>query len=224
MSIRIRPRSPNGPPGYGRDVVIEPRSTAVVVVDMQRLFVELAPFEGMRRVVQPIAQLLPAARAAGMAVVHLTTEFRAGLADAGRPGSRTRDMMGSIGEGLVHGASSAEIVPELAPEPGDLVVVKKRFGGFADTRLHELLAARAIESLLLAGGTTTVCVESTLRDAAFLDYNAVVLADCTADMSDALHESALGRIDLFFGWVSSATEILAALGWPPGACDSEPRR
>jgi ureidoacrylate peracid hydrolase len=78
---------------------------------------------------------------------------------------------------------------------------------FADTNLHALLSARGMESR----GTTTVCVESTLRDAVFYDYKPIVLIDCTADMSDALHESALARIDMFFGRVWSSKELVAAL-------------
>jgi ureidoacrylate peracid hydrolase len=215
-AITIRPRSPNGPPGYGAELVLEPRSTAVLIVDVQRYFVESLPFEAMQRAIEPIARLLPAARNAGMTVVHVKTEFRADLADAGRPGSRTRQMMDSVASGLVRGSRGAEIVPALSPAPQDLVVIKKRFSGFAGTELHALLAARGIESVILAGGTTTVCVESTLRDALFLEYNAVLLADCTADMSDALHESALARIDHFFGWVTTSSELLVALLRDPG--------
>lgn len=211
-AFSIPPRSRDGPPGYGQELVLEPRSTAIAIVDVQRLFVESAPFEGMRSAIAPIARLLPAARAAGMTVVHLKTEFRSDMADAGRPGSRTRGMMDSVGFGLVQGSRGAEIVPELAPHALDLVVTKKRFSGFAGTTLHSALSARKVNTLVFAGGTTTVCVESTLREAVFLEYNCLVLSDCTADMNDALHQSALARIDLFFGWVSSSTELLAGLG------------
>lgn len=210
-AFTIPPRSRSGPPGYGHDLVLEPPTTAVVIVDVQRFFVESMPFAAMQRAIEPMSRLLHAARHAGMTVVHVKSEFNPEGTDAGRAGSRTRQMMGSVREGLTRGTRGAEIVPQLAPLPTDLVVIKKRFSGFAGTSLHELLAARGIQSLLLAGGTTTVCVESTVRDAMFLEYNAVVLSDCTADMNEALHESALARIDLFFGWVSHSTEILAAL-------------
>ena len=210
-AISIPPRSSDGPPGYGHDLVLEPRSTAIVIVDVQRFFVESTPFEGMRSAIQPIARLLPAARAAGMTVVHVKSEFRSDMVDAGRPGSRTRQMMDSVGSGLVQGGRGAEIVPELAPHAQDLVVIKKRFSGFADTTLHTALSARGVDTLVFAGGTTTVCVESTLRDAVFLEYNCLVLSDCTADMNDALHQSALARIDLFFGWISSSDQLLAGL-------------
>ena len=211
MTMTIRPRLSNGPPGYGRDLVIDPKATAVVIVDVQRFFVESLRFEAMTRAIRPIAGLLPVARSAGMTVAHVKSEFRSDMADAGRPGSRTRQMMDSVADGLVEGSRGAEIVPELTPLAQDLVVIKKRFSGFTNTNLHSLLSVRGIESLVFVGGTTTVCVESTVREAVFHEYNPVVLADCTADMTEDLHESALTRIDMFFGWVSTSTELLAAL-------------
>jgi ureidoacrylate peracid hydrolase len=195
----IRPRASGGPPGYGQTLSPEPSKSAVIVVDMQRFFVEAVPFEAMRRVVPSIARVLGAARAAGIPVVHVKTEFRADMADAGCPGSRTRQMMESAGGGLTQGG------------PFDLVVVKKSFSGFAATHLHDVLTQHRIETLLFAGGTTTVCVESTLRDGMFLGYNAVLLSDCTADMSPALQESALQRVDMFFGWVCDSSDLLAWL-------------
>ena len=207
----IRPRASGGPPGYGQTLSLEPSKSAVIVVDMQRFFVEAAPFEAMRRIVPSTARVLRAARAAGMTVVHVKTEFRADMTDTGRPGSRTRQMMESAGGGLTQGGPGAEIVSALAPAPLDLVVVKKCFSGFAATDLHDVLTEHRIETLLFAGGTTTVCVESTLRDGMFLGYNAVLLSDCTADMSPALQESALQRVDMFFGWVCDSSDLLAWL-------------
>jgi ureidoacrylate peracid hydrolase len=211
-SFSIQPRAGVGPPGYGHALTLQPSTSALIVVDMQRFFVDAAPFEAMRRVVPSIARVLDAARAAGITVVHVKTEFRADMADAGRPGSRTRQMMESAAGGLRRGGQGAEIASALAPAPSDLVVVKKCFSGFAATDLHDVLSQRRIETLLFAGGTTTVCVESTLRDGMFLGYDGVLLADCTADMSAALQESALQRVDMFFGWVCDSSDLLAWLG------------
>jgi len=194
-----------------------PARTAVVIVDVQRFFVDTPPFAAMQQIVPRIACLLPFARAAGMTVVHLKTEFRPNMEDAGRPGSRTRQMMNGLGGGgadenpLVHGRQTADLVPELSPEPRDVVVTKTRFSGFWGTTLNEVLRARNIESLIFTGGTTTVCVESTMRDAMFLEYNSLVLSDCTVDMSQELQDSALARIELFFGWVCSSEELISAL-------------
>ncbi len=218
-ALSIPPRASGGPPGYGQALRLEPSTSALLVIDMQRFFVEAVPFEAMRRVVPSIARILAAARVAGMTIVHLKTEFRADMADAGRPGSRTRQMMESTGGGLAQGDSGAEIVSALAPAPSDLVVVKKCFSGFAATDLHDVLTRHRIATLLLAGGTTTVCVESTLRDGMFLGYNPVLLADCTADMSPALQESALQRVDMFFGWVCDSSDLLP---WLTGDTSSGP--
>ena len=132
----------------------------------------------MRETVRPIANFLPAAREAGITVVHLRTEFLPDLVDAGRPGSRTRQMMDGTGVALVRGLSGYGPA-ELVPAASDVVVTKTRFSGFWGSRLDDVLRARNIDSLILTGGTTTVCVESTLRDAVFLEYNGVVFRDCT---------------------------------------------
>jgi ureidoacrylate peracid hydrolase len=210
--IAVHPRAAKGrPPGMGAPLMLDPATAAVVVVDMQKYFLETPPFMGMREIVPPLARFLPAARDAGLVVVHVITEFGPGMEGAGRPGSRTRQMMDSTGMGLVRGADSATIPPELGHDPSDVVVTKTRFSGFWGSNLADVLRGRGIETLIFAGGTTTVCVESTVRDAVFLEFNALVLSDCTRDISPELHESALARIDLFFGWVCDSTDLAAAL-------------
>ncbi len=200
----------------GSAILLVPEKTAVIVVDVQRAFTEAPPFAAMRQIVPRIAGFLAEARSSGMTVVHLKTEFRADMEDAGRCGSRTRQMIDGLGGSgksenpLAHGHPAAAIVGELAPQPSDLVVRKTRFSGFWGSDLNEVLRSRNIESLIFAGGTTTVCVESTLRDAMFLEYNALVLSDCTADITPELHESALTRIELFFGWVCVSEDLVRA--------------
>jgi ureidoacrylate peracid hydrolase len=198
------------PPGMGGPLRIEPGHTAVITVDVQRYFLETPPFAAMSVLMPPLAVFLDEARAAGLSVVHVKTEFRTGMADAGRQGSRTRQMMDGLGIGLVLGSPAAELAAGLR-QPSDVVVTKTRFSGFAATDLAEVLRKRRIETLIFAGGTTTVCVESTVREAVFLEYNALVLSDCTGDLSSDLHESALRRIDIFFGWVCNSSDLLPAL-------------
>jgi ureidoacrylate peracid hydrolase len=203
------------PPGSGTALSLEPARTAVILVDMQRGFLDLPAFAAMRSIVPQIVRFLPVARAAGMTVVHLKTAFSSKMTNAGRTGSRTRQMMLGLGSEndnvLLEGRLGAEIVPDLSVESSDVVVTKTRFSGFSRTNLEEVLKSRNIESLIFAGGTTTVCVESTLRDGLFLEFNSLVLSDCTADITVELHESALRRIDLFFGWVCSTEELRPAL-------------
>jgi len=216
--ISVQPLSlEQPPPGMGSPLQLVPGRTALIVVDVQRHFTEAPPFAAMRNIIPRISRLLPYARAAGMTVVHVKSEFKPEMGDAGRPGSRTRQMMdGLVWDGetqnpLVQGSPLGEIVAELAPLPSDVVVTKTRFSGFWGTNLHDVLTERAIQTLIFTGGTTTVCVESTLRDAVFLEYNALALSDCTADMNLDLHESALARIELFFGWVCRSDELITAL-------------
>jgi ureidoacrylate peracid hydrolase len=120
-------------------------------------------------------------------------------------------MMDGTGVALVRGAPLTDGPAELAPASSDVVVTKTRFSGFWGSRLHEVLRTRNIDTLILTGGTTTVCVESTLRDAVFLDYNAVLFSDCTRDITQELHEAALERTDLFFGWVCDSKAFNGAL-------------
>jgi nicotinamidase-related amidase len=210
--ISIEPRPMAGaPPGMGRPLVMNPARTAVIIVDMQRYFLETPPFSGMRTILEPTAAFLVTARQAGLAVVHVRTEFNEGMANAGRIGSRTRAMMDSLGTALVQGNPLADVAPELTPGAEDIVITKTRFSGFWQTDLDSVLRKRQIDTLIFAGGTTTVCVESTLRDALFLEYNALVLADCTEDMTPQLHQSALQRINMFFGWVCGSIDVAAAL-------------
>jgi ureidoacrylate peracid hydrolase len=210
--LTVHPRAIEGaPPGMGRPLVMDPAHSAVVIVDVQRYFIETPPFASMRAILGPLARFVPVARQSGMTVVHLRTEFDRGLQNAGRPGSRTRVMMESLGAALVHGSPMAQIAPEIGIDPSDVIVTKTRFSGFWDSTLHQVLRTRSIDTLVFTGGTTTVCVESTLRDAVFLEYNALALSDCTQDLTPELHESALRRVEMFFGWVCDSTELTTAM-------------
>jgi nicotinamidase-related amidase len=144
--ISVRPLAmPVRPPGTACPLLLAPERAAVIVVDVQRHFTEAPAFSAMRQIVPRIAGFLPLARAAGMTVVHLKTEFCANMVDAGRPGSRTRQMMMGLGGNsesenpLVKGHPATDIVPELAPQSPDLVVIKTRFSGFWATNLNEVL-------------------------------------------------------------------------------------
>ena len=216
--ISIHPRFfSSRPPGMGSPLLLVPERTAVIVVDVQRAFTEAPPFAAMREIVPRIVRFLASARTSGMKIIHLKTEFRVKMENAGRPGSRTRQMMNGLGSDgakdhpLVQGCPAAEIVSELAPQASDVVVTKTRFSGFWGTNLNDVLRVHNIESLIFVGGTTTVCVESTVRDAMFLEFNALVLSDCTADITPELHESALMRVELFFGWVCGSEDLIPLL-------------
>jgi ureidoacrylate peracid hydrolase len=209
--------------------------SAVLVVDMQNDFgarggmfdragIDIAPIE---RVVDPTARVLNAARSVGLTVIYLVMQFSPDLADAGSLDSPNRIKVRALGETtaapnggtgrvLVEGTWNAEILPKLTPRQGDLVVPKHRYSGFFETKLDSILRARGIQHLIVTGCTTSVCVESTVRDAMFRDYHCVVLEDCTAepigaDLPRTNHEASLLNIQLSFGWVSNSDQFIGSL-------------
>jgi len=218
-------------------VRIETSRAAVLVVDMQNDFgsrggmfdragIDIAPIQSA---VEPTARVLEAARAASLPVVYLVMQFRPDLSDAGAPDSPNRIKHargncgaevptpdGRPGRMLVEGTWNTEILPRLAPREGDIVVPKHRYSGFFETDLDSILRARDVRHLLVTGCTTSVCVESTVRDAMFRGYHCVVLEDCTgepigAGLPRSNHEASLLTIQLLFGWVSDSGRFAEAL-------------
>lgn len=216
---------------------IETGRCAVLVVDMQNDFgarggmfdragIDIVPIQNA---IEPTARVLGAARAAGLPIVYLVMQFRPDLSNAGALGSPNRIKHaplalgeaivapeGHTGRILVEGTWNTEILPRLAPQKGDLVVSKHRYSGFFETDLDSILCARDVQHLLVTGCTTSVCVESTVRDAMFRGYHCVVLEDCTgepigADQPRSNHQASLLNIQLLFGWVSDSGRFAAAL-------------
>jgi ureidoacrylate peracid hydrolase len=204
----------------------------VVAVDMQNDFgaeggmfaAKGLPIEAARATIAPTSRVLDAARAAGMTVVYLKMEFARDLSNLGGPDAPNRERHLGFGVGtgnfLIEGTWNTEIVPELAPQPGDVVISKHRYSGFFQTELDRVLREREIRNLVFVGWTTSVCVESTLRDAFFRDYRCLVLSDCTAEVvgSDLVrtnHEASLLVIEALFGWVAESESLLRVLAQVP---------
>jgi ureidoacrylate peracid hydrolase len=213
-------------------LVIDPLETAVIVVDMQNDFgapggmfaSKGLPIAAARATVEPTARVLDAARATGMTVVYLKMEFARDLSDLGGPDAPNREKhLGfgvGVGDFLIEGTWNTGIIPELAPEPGDVLVSKHRYSGFFETELDDVLRERGRKNLVFVGWTTSVCVESTLRDAFFHDYRCLVLSDCTAEVvgSDLVrtnHEASLLVIEDAFGWVADSESLVQALARAP---------
>jgi ureidoacrylate peracid hydrolase len=224
-------------------IVVKPCATALVVVDMQNDFASPGgmfdragiPIEGIQAMVEPIRVVLVAARAAGMKVVYLKMQFAADLSDAGPPDAPNRIKHrplalgmpmqapnGTTGRILVEGTWNTEVVEALAPEPDDFVVAKHRYSGFYETDLDRQLRGAGIDTLIFTGATTSVCVESTLRDAFYRDYRCLALSDCTAepignDLSRGNHDASLLVIETLFGWVADSASLLTGLAAIPTA-------
>jgi ureidoacrylate peracid hydrolase len=211
--------------------------TAILVIDMQNDF--CAPGGGFERagidigavrsVIPFISTVLAAARRSGVQVVYVKMEHQPDLSDLGTPddphriksqpfsvGQRVIAPDGREGRILVKDTWNTEIVTELAPRPGDLVISKNRYSAFYQTTLDAALKERGVKNLIFTGCTTSVCVESTLRDAMFRGYRCLLLSDCTAEPigSGALrsnHEASLLVIEKLFGWISSSRDFLEAV-------------
>jgi len=217
---------------------IDPPETAVIAVDMQNDFgaeggmfaSKGLPIDAARATIEPTAQVLDAVRAAGMTVVYLKMEFKRDLSNLGGPDAPNRDKHLGFGVGagdfLIEGTWNTDIVPELAPKPRDVLISKQRYNGFFQTELDDVLREREIKNLVFVGWTTSVCVESTLRDAFFRDYRCMILSDCTAEVvgSDLVrtnHEASLLVIESLFGWVANSEAFVQALA--PAAVETAAR-
>jgi ureidoacrylate peracid hydrolase len=116
------------------------------------------------------------------------------------------------GKLITHGTWDHQIVAALQPAPGEAIVPKARYSGFAGTNLEQLLRARGISTLLLAGVNTNVCVESTLRDAYHREFFAVMIPDATLQAGpDSIFEATVFNVRNFFGWTASSAAVVRAL-------------
>ena len=226
-------------PARPLELSIDPYRTALLVIDMQNDFGSPGGFfdsagndiTGFQAIVPRIQQVLAAARDWGILVVYLkmevapsTRELEPGaLGQPDRPiehaGQSLAAPNGTEGRVLVRGYWNTEIVPELTPLPGDLVVSKHRYSGFYQTNLDELLIENGITDLIFTGSTTSVCVESTLRDAYFRDYRCLLIEDCTSEpirRSEPFtsKEATIAIVERAFGWITDSSALLQALAVP----------
>lgn len=181
---------------------------AVLVIDMQRDFVDAgAPIEcaGAREVVAPILQLLAAARADRIPVIYTQEAHRAAKVDFGL------ELDYEEPEHCLEGSPGIELLPALAPQPGDHLIIKRRYSGFFATDLDLLLRGLSVDTLILVGVATDVCVRATAQDAQQLGYRVVVPRECVAGTSEAQHEAALRNIEYVFGYVVSLALVQTLL-------------
>jgi len=211
------------------EFTFEPKRTALVIIDMQRDFLEPGGFGDalgndvglLRRTIQPTQRLLAAARRAGLLVVHTREGHRPDLTDL-PPAKRARGKfttgigdVGPMGRILVRGEPGHDIIPELYPVAGEPVVDKPGKGAFFATDLHAILQSRSIAQLIVTGVTTEVCVSTTVREANDRGYDCLVLRDCCGSYFPEFHDSALAMIAAqggIFGWVGHSSQLIDAIG------------
>lgn len=244
----LRPGTP--PPGQPVTIAANPgpvridtARTAIVIVDMQNDFGSQGgsfhragiDISMIQAAVAPTARALRAARAHGIKVVYLKMGFRPDLSDAGAVDSPNyvrhlqalglgRPVQAPDGKPsriLVRDTWNTDIIPELTPGTEDVVLYKHRFSGFFETDLDLTLKRSGIKYLIVAGCTTSICVESTIRDAMFRDYSCVLLEDCTGEpighgLPRSNHDASLLTIQTLLGWVSTSADFIKALEAGPG--------
>ena len=218
-------------------IAFDTAKTAVIVVDMQNDFgSEGGMFDragidisGIQKAVAPTAKVLAAARNAGVRIIYLKMGYRPDLSDLGAPGSvnRVRHERLHVGEKvtapdgkesriLVRDTWNTDIVPELKPSAGDDVIYKTRFSGFYETDLDARLEKLGVKYLIITGCTTSICVDSTVRDAMFRDYLCVLLSDCMSEpigqgLPRSNHDASLLNAEVLLGWVSDSDSFLRAI-------------
>lgn len=211
---------------------LEPASAALLIIDMQRDFLEAGGFGAalgndvslLRRAVEPTRRLLAAARAADVFVVHTREGHRSDLSDL-PPAKGTRGGFrlgigdaGPMGRILIRGEAGHDIIPELAPIPGEPVVDKPGKGAFHATDLDAMLKNRGVKQLLVCGVTTEVCVNTTVREANDRGFDCLVLEDCTGSYFPEFHDMGLRMIAAqggIFGWVGDSAAVIAGLAKLP---------
>lgn len=205
-----------------------PGHTALVVIDMQRDFVEPGGFGAslgndvslLHAAIEPIAKLLAAWRARGWPIVHTRESHQADLSDCppakrlrGAPSLRIGDA-GPMGRLLIRGEPGTAIIPALAPQTGELVIDKPGKGMFWSTGLHDMLHAQGVTHLVFTGVTTEVCVQTSMREANDRGYDCLLASDATESYFPEFKAAALAMIaaqGAIVGWHAPSTALLNAL-------------
>lgn len=210
------------------DFALKRDAVALIVIDMQRDFIEPGGFGAslgndvslLQAIVPTVARLIEGFRAADLPVLHTRECHRPDLSDCppakrlrGAPTLRIGDQ-GPMGRVLISGETGADIVPELAPMPGEIVIDKPGKGAFYGTDLGDILRAQGIKQLIFAGVTTEVCVQTTMREANDRGYDGLLATDATESYFPAFKVAAIDMITAqggIVGWAAPTDTILEAL-------------
>jgi ureidoacrylate peracid hydrolase len=214
-----------------KDVEIDLRRTAVIVVDMQNAYASKGGMldigtgideARVGRVIAANKKLLPAARAAGIKVIYLQFGYKSDMSDAGGPQSpnRRKQMLFKLLEErpevrdklIIEGTWGFQIIDDLKPEPGDVVIRKPRYSGFSGTDLEAQLHKLGIRHLIFTGVATNVCVESTAREAYFREFWPILVEDAMDHTGpDFVRQATLYNFESKLGWITTTDAVIGVL-------------
>src|SRR4030042_6555050 len=215
-------------PASPEPVKLDINKTALIVVDMQNTFCKkggIFDYLGaldeakVKGVIDRDKKVIEACRHRGVRVVYLRMGYRPDLSNAGGEESPNyRKELGLVamrshpelnGRFLIKGTRDWEIIDELEPRPGDIIVDKHRYSGFVDTDLNAILGTYSIKYLLFTGLATNVCVESTLRDAYFHEYFPILVSDGCGNIGPEFTQQAtVWNVPEVFGWVTTCHDLI----------------
>lgn len=219
--IRARPFD------YPYDGKLDPKAVGLLVIDLQTDYLsndgyfarkgyDPAP---LRAIIPAVERLVSAARAAGCRIIWTRQGYRSDAADASpydkwRAARAGIELVAGDSAALLRGSPGYDVIPELAPHPGDIVVDKTANGAFYQTDLELVLKAQGITHLLFSGATTDVCVHTTLREATDRKYQCLLVEDACASCDAYAHDAAIHMVtveDGIFGVVATVDAVIAGL-------------
>ncbi|NTJ43818.1 cysteine hydrolase [Agrobacterium larrymoorei] len=207
------------------DFVYDPNRTALIIIDMQRDFIETGGFGEtlgndvslVASIVPDVKRLLETCRNAGLTIIHTMECHRPDLSDLpdakrsrGNPTLRIGDE-GPMGRILIAGEAGTAIIPDLAPTPGETVIEKPGKGAFYATELGNILASKGIERLIFAGVTTEVCVQTTMREANDRGFECLLVEEATASYFLEFKQAAIAMIRAqggIVGWTAHLDDVI----------------
>ena len=211
-------------------IEIDISKTAVLVVDMQNAFVrrggylDLIGFDisATEKIIEPCREIVRAAREKGIKIIYLQMGYSPDLSDSGGPNSpawyKSRGLTlirqrPELKDKLyIYGTWGANIIEELEPQQGDIVIRKQKYDGFIGTNLDIVLRTYGVKHLLFIGTATNICVESTLRHAFSLQYFPILVSDAVSQMGpSSTQEATILNVRSTFGWVTTSKNLLKAI-------------
>jgi ureidoacrylate peracid hydrolase len=216
-------------------IEIDLMKTAVIVIDMQNAFVSTGGFFDLatedfsrcRHILQPVKQICNAARTRQMKVIYVVFHYSPDLREMGNPGLPSwykearfyREHPEWRDKFLIRGTWGAEIVEELKPHEGDIVVEKSKYSAFFGTNLNVILRTLDIKYLVFVGVATNICVEASLRDAYYHGYFPILVSDATAPLGPShTQDATVFNVMQCYGWVTATKALITGLGGGQSGC------